>query len=75
MHYENEENLFNQQFREPPLYIFLHNKKYSLIHLLSSQPPKLKIIQSSNNINELIQCANHIQSKEGFPFIKNTIFT
>lgn len=74
MKYENEENLFNQKFREPPLYIFLHNNNYCLIHLISSQPLKIKIIKSSNNLDEIIQSANAIMNKDGFPFIKNTIF-
>ena len=73
MQFEKEENLFNQSFREPPIYIFLHNHKYSLIHLLS--PHKIKIIHSSNNIQDIIETANQINKKEGFPFIKNTIFT
>ena len=73
MQFEKEENLFNQSFREPPIYIFLHNQKYSLIHLLS--PHKIKILHSSNNLPDIVETANQINKSEGFPFIKNTIFT
>jgi hypothetical protein len=74
MNIGNESDLFNEAFTDPFLYIYKSKFNYCIIHYLSKSPFQIKTIESSENLDEIIQKITGHAKRMCVPFIKNTVY-
>ena len=74
MNTENESDLFNEAFTDPFLYIYKSKFNYCIVHFVSKSPFLIKTIESSENLDEIIQRIADHAKRMCVPFIKNTIY-
>ena len=74
MNTEKESDLFNEAFTDPFLYIYKSNFNYCIVHFVSKSPFLIKTLESSENLDEIIQLMSDHGKRMGVPFVKNTIY-
>ena len=72
MNTEKESDLFNEAFTDPFLYIYKSKFSYCIIHFISKSPFQIKTLESSENLDEIIQLMAGRAKRIGIPFVKNT---
>ena len=74
MNTEKESDLFNEAFTDPFLYIYKSNFNYCIVHFVSKSPFLIKTLESSENLDEIIQLMADRGKRMCVPFVKNTIY-
>jgi hypothetical protein len=74
MNAEKESDLFNEAFTDPYLYIYKSKHNYCIVHYCSKNPFKIKTIESSDCLDEIIKNGIDHSKKIGILFIKNIIY-
>ena len=74
MNTEKESDLFNEAFTDPFLYIYKSKFSYCIIHFISKSPFQIKTLESSENLDEIIQLMAGRAKRIGIPFVKNTVY-
>ena len=74
MNTEKESDLFNEAFTDPFLYIYKSKFSYCIIHFISKSPFQIKTLESSENLDEIIQRMAGHAKRIGIPFVKNTVY-
>ena len=75
MNYDKECNLFNQPFRDPIYYILKNHSCYVLVLLESLHPRIIKVITAQEDLDKLKKYGEEVSKKNGWHFIKNTVYT
>ena len=74
MNTEKESDLFNEAFTDPFLYIYKSKFNYCIVHFVSKSPFQIRTIESSENLDEIIQLMAGRAKRIGIPFVKNTVY-
>ena len=74
MNTEKESDLFNEAFTDPFLYIYKSNFNYCIVHFVSKSPFLIKTLESSDNLDEIIQRIAGHAKRMCVPFVKNNIY-
>ena len=74
MNTEKESDLFNEAFADPFLYIYKSKFSYCIVHFISKSPFQIRTLESSENLDEIIQLMAGHAKRIGIPFVKNTVY-
>lgn len=77
MNYRKEEDLFNQGFRNPIIYIFSpskNHKQFVLTEFMSQNPLRVKSIDANENLHIIIDKGKKYSQSNGYSFIDNEIY-
>jgi hypothetical protein len=74
MQAEKESDLFNQAFTDPFLYICKSGLNYCIVHFVSKSPFQIRTLESSENLDEIIQLITGHAKRLCVPFAKCTIY-
>ena len=74
MNTENESDLFNEAFTDPFLYIYKSKFSYCIVHFISKSPFQIKTLESSVNLDEIIQLMAGHAKMMCVSFVKNTVY-
>ena len=76
--YSKEEDLFNKSFWNSVLYIFKPNKfanSFVLTEYVSQNPLRVRALQASENLHDLIKSGKNLATQRSIIFIDNEIYS
>ncbi len=69
-----ESDLFNEAFTDPFIYIYKSKFNYCIVHFISKSPFQIRTLESSNNLEKIIQVITIHSKRMCVPFIKDIIY-